>query len=89
MATNGYTKLVSLKGKFCKGNANKSDVKKAAANYIKEAVKKGKTKTEAEKIAGRVLRKGCSITSSIAGRKKKSSTRKKSAAVGKRKKAAK
>lgn len=90
MATNAYQKLVSKKSDFCKGKVLKSDVKRAATNYVLNAVEKAKksagskdifkvqkkARTHAEKVANRVLRGGCKLSSAITGRKKKSAKRK-------------
>ena len=72
MAKSHYTALISEKAKFCAGKTTKMKVKQVAAKYVSNAMKRGKTKSEAETIAGRVLRKGCSVSSSIAGKRKRS-----------------
>lgn len=81
-----YTNLVKAKARYCKGSVAKAAVKAQASNYIKAATKAGQTTTEAKKKADKVLSRGCSMTSSIAGRKRKATTAKKAASTaGKRK----
>lgn len=75
-----YQKLQTTKTKFCEGKATKSDVTKAASEYVKDTVAKGnKTKAEAEKSANRVLNSGCPIS----GVKSKKRSTKGKAAKGK------
>lgn len=69
-----FQRLVSKKASYCKGRTTMAEVKKVSTSYISDAVKKGKTKAEAEKIARRVLSAGCKMTSSIAGKSKKRKT---------------
>lgn len=66
-----FQRLVSKKASYCKGRTTMAEVKKVSTAYIANALKKGKTKAEAEKVARRVLTSGCKMTSSIAGRKRK------------------
>ncbi len=66
--------LQKTKTKYCKGKTTKSAVAKAAAAYIKAAVAKGQTRTEATKKANRVRRGGCKM-SSVAGTKKRKTTK--------------
>lgn len=79
-----YQKLVTAKKNLCMGKAQKTDVKKAAKEYVASAVAKAtksakagdkatvakKAKALAEKIANAVLHRGCSTSSYIAGKKK-------------------
>jgi len=75
-----YAKLVSRKSSYCHGRATKSDVKKLATEYIRDAVKKGnKTEAQAKKVAEKVLKSGCKMSSVITGKKKKSKVGKKAA----------
>lgn len=82
MATK-YQTLVSRKASFCKGKVTKTSVKKAASEYIKNAVavakKKGENVTKAmsaaKKSANRVLQMGCKTSTVINGRKKKRAKR--------------
>lgn len=76
-----YTNLVKAKARYCKGSVAKAAVKAQASNYIKAATKAGQTTTEAKKKADKVLSRGCSMTSSIAGRKRKAATAKKTAST--------
>lgn len=69
-----FQRLVSKKASYCKGRTTMAEVKKVSTAYISNAVKKGKTKAEAEKVARRVLSAGCKMTSSIAGKKRKATT---------------
>lgn len=69
--TTAYQRLQKAKGLFCKGKKTKAQVKKVADIYIRTAVKKGKTPAEAKKIAGRILKGGCKISSSINKTKRK------------------
>lgn len=50
-----YARLQKAVSKRCKSptTSNKEGVKKAKATYIKDAIKKGKTPTEARKIASK------------------------------------
>jgi hypothetical protein len=75
-----YQKLQKAKSKFCEGKTTKTELNKVAADYIKDATTKGKTKTEAEKSANRVLNRGCAIS----GVKAKKKTVKAKAAPKKR-----
>ena len=58
-----YQKLLSGKGRYCKGRITKADLNKLKKAYIDDAVKKGKTKSEATKIANKVVNGACSTTS--------------------------
>ena len=79
-----YQALQRKKASFCKGRATKADVKRAAATYIAAAVAKGQTKTEAQKKANKILTKGCSLSSNIAGRRKSAPKKRKPARPRKR-----
>lgn len=65
-----WTALVKAKAAYCKGKKTQVQVKKAAATYVASAVKKGKTEAAAKASANRILKGGCSMTSSINGKKK-------------------
>ena len=80
-----YQKLVSAKASACKGRKTNAQVKAVAKEYVDDAVKKGKTKAEADKIANRVLRGGCAMTSVITGTKKRKTTPKKRTTATKKK----
>jgi len=78
-----YQILVSRKSSYCNGRVKKTSLTKAANAYIADAVKKGKSKAEAQKIANKVVNGAC--TASVSGRKKaagrkKRTTRRKKAA---------
>lgn len=78
---NKYQALVKVKSRFCKGQATKADVKRAASNYVHasaiKATNQEKGRKEAQKKANRVLRGGCSVSSVIAGKRRKGRGRKK------------
>ncbi len=82
MAKTKYQVLVSAKAAFCRGDKTKAEVKRAAANYVHAAAIKADDQTKgrarAEKIANRVLRGGCKLTSAIAGKRKKKKAKAKS-----------
>lgn len=69
-AQTAYSGLLKKKSKLCGGKATKTEVKAAAAKYVASAVKAGKSKTEATATANRILQKGCSTSSFVAGKKK-------------------
>lgn len=72
-----YRNLQRTKAQFCAGKVNKSAVKAQASNYSKAATAAGKPKTEINATISRVLKSGCKMSSSIAGRKRRTtSTRK-------------
>lgn len=82
-----YRALQRAKKSLCEGKATKTKVKSASTAYVKAAVAAGQTKTEATRKADRVLKQGCSMTSSIAGKRKRKTTStvgKKRATVGTR-----
>lgn len=72
-----YQILVSRKKAFCTGKATKADVKRAASEYIKNAVEKAKktktpaaaAKSKATSTAQRVLTRGCKMSAVISKRK--------------------
>jgi hypothetical protein len=66
-----FSVLKAVKGRACKRKATQTQVKKAASDYVKDAVKKGKTKKEAQTIANRVVKGSCTVTAKVAGRKKR------------------
>lgn len=82
-----YRALQRAKKSLCAGKATKTKVKSAATAYVKSAVAAGQTKVEATRKADRVLKQGCSMSSSIAGKRKKTTTvgaRKRTTTVGSR-----
>lgn len=67
--------LNSEKAKFCKGKSTAAKVKVKFNVYVRSAVSAGNhTKAEAEKIGKKILTRGCTMTSSIAGKKKRKSS---------------
>lgn len=66
--TTAYQRLQRAKAASCK-SGNTSKVTAAKTAYIKDAVKKGKTKTQATATANRVVNKGCSSVKSTKKRK--------------------
>lgn len=66
-----FRNLQKAKKKFCEGKLVKSAVKAQAANYVKSATAAGKTSAEAKRIADRVLKGGCKMSSSIAKKQAK------------------
>lgn len=74
--TNAYTRLLKSKSSFCKGRGTKAGLNKAKAAYIKKAVGKGKTKSEATKIANKVVNGTCGAR--INGKKRSKSSKSKS-----------
>lgn len=74
-----YQILVSRKSSYCKGRVKKESLNKAKKAYIDDAVKKGKTKSEATKIANKVVNGKCTV-SKVSGtkrKKRKTTTRRK------------
>lgn len=79
-----YQILVSRKKAFCTGKATKADVKRAASEYIKNAVEKAKktkapaaaAKSKATSTAQRVLTRGCKMSAVISKRKKPATAKK-------------
>lgn len=88
-----FHKLVSKKASYCAGKATKADVKVAERLYKLNAVTKAtkaakagdKVKAakvalkKATAVANRILKGGCKMSSSIAGKKKKKTAAKKTA----------
>lgn len=66
--TTPYTRLLKAKSSACKGRGTAASVTKAAAAYVKSAMKKGKSKAEANRIANRVIKGTCGAR--INGKKK-------------------
>lgn len=66
-----YRALQTAKKKFCQGKTTKTAVKAVATRYKKAAVKAGKSATTVDKTINRVLKAGCTMTSSVAARKKR------------------
>lgn len=69
-----FNTLRKKKKMYCEGKVNKTAVKQAASNYIRSAVSKGQTKTEAQKKANRVLNGGCKMGSRVTGKTKRRKT---------------
>lgn len=61
MALTKYQRLRKAKASYCKGKSKMTSVTKAKNAYIKDAVKKGKSKTEATKIANKVVKGSCKL----------------------------
>jgi hypothetical protein len=55
---------------YCKGKTTSAVVKAVAKDYVDDAVKKGKSLKDAQASARKVLSGGCSMSSSINGKKK-------------------
>lgn len=72
MARSKYNELQKKKRMYCEGKTTKSAVQKKANEYIRSAVNKGQTKTEAQRKANKVAKKGCSMSSNIRTNSKKS-----------------
>lgn len=68
-----YSALQKAKAAYCAGKTTQAGVKAKAKAYVAKAVASGQTQTEANAKASRVLKKGCSMSSSIAARKRKPS----------------
>lgn len=74
--TTAYQRLVKAKTRQCRGTATAADVNKAATAYVQDAVKKGRTKTDAERSATKVKNRSCKTA--VAGtRKRKVTTKRK------------
>lgn len=58
---NKYQILVSRKNSYCNGRIKKESLNRARKAYIDDAIKKGKSKSEATKIADRVVNGKCSV----------------------------
>lgn len=76
MAQTKYQALRKAKTSFCSGRTKKTSLTKAKTAYIKDAVQKGKSKTEATRIANKVVNGGCSASVGST-KKRKTTTRKK------------
>lgn len=70
-----YNSLRKRKSAYCKGKVNKQMVKLAANTYIKKAMAKGQTKSEATKKANAILNAGCKMSSRVSGTKKRKTRR--------------
>ena len=80
MARTKYQSLVSAVSSFCKGKGSKKTVNDRKKAYIDHAVKKGgKTKTEATKIANKVVNKPCPKTAKPKAKKSKTTRRRRRA----------
>ena len=60
-----FQKLQNVKSKYCASKATVTDVKAAGKVYVTDAVKKGKSKAEAEASVARVLASSCPIAASV------------------------
>lgn len=73
-----FNALRKAKRSACAGKGTAAGVKKAAGVYIKKAVAKGQTKTEAQKKANRVINGSCkNVIGATRGKAKKAGVRKK------------
>jgi hypothetical protein len=75
MARTKYQSLRSAKASYCAGRGKKTTLTKAKTAYIKDAIKKGKSRTEATKIANKVVNGSCK-TRIGATRKRKTAKKK-------------
>lgn len=75
MARTKYQILQKKKTSHCAGRIDKKTLNAAKDAYIKDAVKKGQTKSQATAKANRVINGKCS-TASVSGTKKKKSRKK-------------
>lgn len=75
MARTKYQLLVAAKKSNCAGRTSSATLTKKKNAYITDAVKKGKSKAEATKIANRVLKTSC--TAKVGGTKKRKPATKK------------
>ncbi len=73
--TTAYQRLVKAKTRQCRGTATAADVNKAATAYVQDAVKKGRTKTDAERSATKVKNRSCKTA--VAGTKRKTTSKRK------------
>lgn len=73
--TTAWTRLLKAKGRECRGGS-KANTRKAANAYIKDAVKKGKSKTTATASANKVLNRSCKTA---VGKPKRKTARRKTA----------
>lgn len=65
---------MARKKSYCAGRVKKDSLNKAAKAYVDDAVKKGKTKSEAQKIANKVVKGSCSVA--VGSTKKRKTTKK-------------
>ena len=79
MALTKYQRLRKAKASYCKGKAKKSTVTKAKTAYIKDAVKKGKSKSEATRIANKVVNGSCKVKAKTTTKKRKTTRRRRRA----------
>ena len=66
-----YQRLLKAKKSHCAGRTDKSSLNRAATAYINDAVAKGKTKTEARKIANKVINGSCTVKKKTKRKKRK------------------
>jgi len=78
MARTKYQSLVKAKSSYCAGRTKKTSLTKAKNAYIKHATANGKSKTEATRIANKVVNGSCKAK--VGATKKRKTTRKKSTA---------
>ena len=69
-----YQRLVKAKKSYCAGRITKASLNKIATAYKTDAVKKGKSKTEATKIANKVVNGKCTLKKKKTTTKRKKST---------------
>lgn len=69
-----YRRLQKAKSAYCLGKKTKTEVEKAAKEYISKATTAGQTATEAKRKADRVRNGGCKM-SSVAGTRKRTTTK--------------
>jgi len=69
-----YRRLQKAKSAYCLGKKTKTEVEKAAKEYISKATAGGQTATEAKKKADRVRNSGCKM-SSVAGTRKRTTAK--------------
>ena len=81
MATTKYQRLLKAQSGYCAGKTKKTTVTKAKKAYVDDAIKKGKTRAEALKIAQKVTGKckakvsGTKRKTKVSGTKKKTTAR--------------
>lgn len=71
MARTKYQSLVAAVGSKCSGRGTAATVAKRKKAYIDNAIKKGKTRAEAMKIANKATSKKCPVSVSATKKRKK------------------
>lgn len=79
MATK-WQKVFAAKKKMCTGKATVAQVKKAAAEYVADAVKKGKPKATAMKSVSKLMATKCAVNGKPVKRTRKKTVRRAKAA---------